>query len=84
MIVSSLLIYTAIFVPYKSCFLDSSNDYLYYLDMLIDVMFLIDIIVTFFSVTKMSDGQYITNRATIAKDYILGWFFIDVVTTFPF
>ena len=46
------LMYTAIFVPFKTSFMDEFILWIFYLDTFIDVCFFIDIILTFFSVYK--------------------------------
>jgi hyperpolarization activated cyclic nucleotide-gated potassium channel 2 len=75
-----LLIYTAIFLPFFVCFdVDTSQT----MDIVIDLSFMIDIIVTFFSSVKELD-RYIVDKKIIAKNYIKTWFFIDILTTFPF
>jgi len=79
-----LLIYTALYVPYKVCFVDSNTEFQFWLDTFIDTLFFIDIVVSFFAVTEDDFGQLETNRSVIIKNYLKGWFFIDLFTTIPF
>ena len=50
-----------------------------------DVMFLIDIIVTFFtSVNDERSCTEVVDRKQIAVLYLKGWFWIDSISIFPF
>lgn len=79
-----LLLYTAIWVPYKVCFTDKTSDAQFWWDCFVDLCFFIDIILTFFSAVE--DGsRIIDERGEIAMKYIKsGWFFTDTFTTIPF
>ena len=83
MVVMLLLIYTAIFVPIKVCFLESSSDVQFIIDLVVDFLFLTDIVLTFNTALEDQQGIYIVKRAKIAKAYCLGWFFIDFFTSIP-
>lgn len=79
-----LLLYTATYVPYKVCFEDGTSTLHLIWDTFIDMLFFIDIILTFFSATEDSQGHFETRIPKIAIKYIKSFFFIDLVTTFPF
>ena len=83
-VVMILLVYTATWVPIKVCFIDESTDFDFWLDSFIDLLFFIDIVVTFFTIVEDEYGQLETKRSVIAMTYIKGWFFIDLFTTIPF
>lgn len=83
MYVVFLLLYTAIFVPYKVCFVDDSTDFDFIFDMFVDASFFTDIILTFFSAVDDGKGNVITSKKEIAFRYLSGWFWIDLVTTIP-
>ena len=78
-----LLIYTALFVPYKVCFENKSSDAQFIFDCWVDTCFFIDIILTFFVATE-ENMEIETNKVTLAKNYFKGWFWIDLFTTIPF
>ena len=62
--VVTLLIYTALFVPFRVCFADGSTDGQFIFDCLVDVGFLIDIIMTFFTATQESaKDEIVTNKS---------------------
>ena len=79
------LVYTAIFVPYSACFEEGmSSDLQFIYDCWMDSCFLTDIVLTFFTAIRGKPGEYISDKSEIAKSYIKGWFFIDLLTSLPF
>ena len=52
-------------------------------DMFTDVVFIIDIILNFFSVEEDVNGEMIIDQKKIAITYIRTWFFIDLVASIP-
>ncbi len=57
-IIIILLFYTALFMPFKISFLeDEKESVTYYMDLIVDVLFGFDIIVTFLSAYEESDGS---------------------------
>ena len=52
------------------------------IDFLVNICFLIDIFVTLFSVIE-NNGKEIVSIYEIFKNYIRGWFFIDILTILP-
>lgn len=65
-IIIILLVYTAIFVPFKIAFiLDDGGDFVA-LDTTVDVLFAIDIIVNFLSAVEGKNGKLVTDHKTIA------------------
>ena len=55
-----------------------------YFNYVVDILFLIDIIVIFNSAVYDENLNIIHDRATIAKIYLQGWFFIDLIAIIPF
>ena len=82
-VVVFLLLYTALIVPFKVCFENTTTDPQFIFDCCVDFCFFIDIILTFFVATE-EKSVIETNKITLAKNYFKGWFFIDVFTTIPF
>ena len=55
------------------------------LDVLVDVIFLIDIVVGFLTeYTDVVSGDQIRNPKKIAKEYIKSTFFFDAISSLPF
>lgn len=80
-----LLLYTAIVVPYRTCFIEVTPTNWLVADSVIDALFAFDIFVNFNSSYMDEDqGLLIANRKVIAKSYLKGWFLIDLVACIPF
>lgn len=80
----ALLLYTAIYMPYRISFIDDDNTFQMVLDWSIDSLFFIDIIITFFSAYEEADGYIESNWKKIAITYVRSWFFLDLLACFPF
>ena len=51
---------------------------------MVDSFFFIDIILTFFTSVNDKHRVYqITDRSVIARKYLRGWFFVDVLSIMP-
>jgi hypothetical protein len=74
-----------------SCFtvpLDLAFQHMFAGDMMwfnyaIDVFFFMDIVVNFFSATQDDEYQIIDDRKIVVKQYMKGWFLIDIVAIIP-
>ena len=55
-----------------------------YINYTVDILFLIDIFVNFNLATYDEDFVVIEDRAKLAKNYLGGWFTIDVMSIIPF
>ena len=53
------------------------------IDLTIDLLFTIDIIINFFSAYLDNDGKLVTDQKKITKNYLTGWFLIDVIGILP-
>eukprot|EP00347_Sterkiella_histriomuscorum_P000844 403374301 len=53
-------------------------------DLIVDICFLIDSILTFFIPRTNTDGDYIFNRKLIAKRYLLTYFIVDNIANIPY
>ena len=82
-VVLGLLIYTIVVLPVRVSFA-GDNDTVNAFDIIIDVLFLLDIIVSFFSAYRLPDGTQVKSFYLISLNYVKSWFFIDVIATFPF
>jgi hypothetical protein len=85
MVVVILLIYTAIFVPYKVAFVEEPSKSDKVIDYLIDILFTIDIFVNFMSgYEDEEEGKVVKNIRLNALGYLKSWFFPDVLACIPF
>ena len=74
-----LLLYIAIFSPYKIAFIENEPRTIKIIDYIIDGLFLCDVIVNFFTPYSNNKEKLITNRKEIAPKYLRTWFFLDIV-----
>jgi len=56
---------------------------LFYLEIIIDILFLVDILLNF-NTGFYNKSTLILQRAKIAKDYLGQWFWIDLVSSMPY
>lgn len=81
------LLYTAIVLPFTLAFFwdlrQCENSPTLYIDMLVDVYFIFEIVLAFF-VGRQTRQGYLDNHRSIAKDYMLsGDFAFDIFTSLP-
>ena len=81
--IALLLFYTSTFFVYSVCFYPTLSKQQQNFDIFVDISFFVDIIVNFLSVTQDSHGIYEFNRKKLALNYIKSWFFLDILTIFP-
>ena len=85
-IAAVVLLYTAVITPYEVSFISSPTPGLFYTNRIVDVVFLADMTLQFFlafPVDNGSSGSYwVSDRPTIMRSYLTGWFGFDAFTTF--
>ncbi|XP_070800702.1 voltage-gated inwardly rectifying potassium channel KCNH2-like [Pituophis catenifer annectens] len=93
-----LVIYTAIFTPYSAAFLLNNKEGrdhpqvacsyscspLNVVDLIVDIMFIIDILINFRTTYVNTNEEVVSHPAKIAIHYFKGWFLIDMVAAIPF
>lgn len=79
-----LTMWTALYMPYRICFLENLSDLLFYIEIGTDCAFGLDILVQFNTGYYDSRNRYINKRKLIAKRYISTWFIIDFISCIPF
>ena len=88
MFVNYLLIYTCISTPLFISFHKSNSDVELtnweLVNVIVDIFFGIDIIVVFFSAFYDEDFIITENLKDIARNYIFGWFLLDLCAIIPF
>jgi hypothetical protein len=84
-IIMILLIYVATFLPIRTAFFDSDPPGLFEFELLIDVLFFIDVYVNFVTAYIDKNTGFLEVRPSkIAKNYIFSWFFLDITACIPF
>ncbi|VDP72509.1 unnamed protein product [Echinostoma caproni] len=77
--------YIAIMVPYNAAFsLDTDGKDLLICDIIVELLFIIDIILNFVTTFVSKSGQVVYHTRAIAINYLRGWFFLDLVAAIPF
>ncbi|XP_026151611.1 voltage-gated inwardly rectifying potassium channel KCNH7 isoform X2 [Mastacembelus armatus] len=91
-----LVIYTAILTPYSAAFLLNDQEDqkrrecgyscspLNVVDLIVDIMFIIDILINFRTTYVNQNEEVVSHPAKIAIHYFKGWFLIDMVAAIPF
>jgi hypothetical protein len=81
-----LCLYTAIAVPFRIGFqIDlCPEDSFWWLELLIDVIFVVDIVLNFRTGVEVDAGVISMNANDVAYAYLKGWFFIDLLSVLPF
>eukprot|EP00742_Colponemidia_sp_Colp-10_P004866 GILJ01005198.1.p1 GENE.GILJ01005198.1~~GILJ01005198.1.p1 ORF type:complete len:869 (+),score=110.14 GILJ01005198.1:173-2779(+) len=79
-----IIIYVMVEVPIRCCFFAESDSlpedgFNYF----VDVYFLVDVVVNFFTAFHDRDGVLVTRPRSIARAYLRSWFFIDFLTAIP-
>ena len=88
-IIAVLLLFTAIVTPYEVAFISTQYNALFYINRVVDFLFLVDIVFAFstgFQDQNIGTGTYVWNfdRKRVALRYLRGLFFIDLVSLVPF
>ncbi|ETV96450.1 hypothetical protein H310_10203 [Aphanomyces invadans] len=81
--VGTAIIYSTFMVPFRIGFDSDPPDDVFSLDMIFDIVFGLDILLTFRLAFHNSDRILISDGVTIATSYLKGWFFVDVLSTMP-
>ena len=76
--------YTISYLPYRVCFLDDNPVSLYYYELVMQIFFGIDIIVTFFTAYENENDVLIKSKYLIATNYLRSWFAVDLIACLPF
>ena len=77
-----ILIFTAFYLPIQVCF-DSNEATASGIDYALEVWFVTDLILNFFTGYENHNGFIETSNRKIAKKYLKSWFFFDFVACFP-
>ena len=77
------LFYTATYSPYRVAFYSDTTDFLLVFETGIDILFIMDLIITFLTPFERKDGSYESRPKKIASNYICGAFFIDFFASIP-
>lgn len=83
-LISVLLIYVLFVLSFELAFIKDSNLFFEISEYVTSVIFLVDIVVNFNLSFQHAKGHWVTSRCLIAQRYLKFWFWIDLVSSFPF
>jgi voltage-gated potassium channel Kch len=83
MMISVVLIFTAVTTPLRLAFSESDDSTWTAVNNIVDALFGLDIIICFFTAYEDNNEELVYNRKTIALTYIKSWFFIDLMSIVP-
>jgi hypothetical protein len=80
-----LLVFVAISTPIRLAFYDEDTTDWLIINIVTDFSFFVDLILTFFCPYKDEKTlKKVTDRKLIALRYLKTWFFMDMISIFPF
>lgn len=82
-IITLITLYTLIISPFRLAFNDLDFDLVNYFEMCMDCIFILDIVMQFFIPYYNAEEDLIKNKYLIAKNYLSGWFVLDVIASIP-
>ena len=77
-----LLLWTAIYIPYRLAFLDEVSLAVFIHECVCDSFFLLDIIINFFTAYSEKDDTIVVDHKKIACRYLKSWFSIDLIARY--
>lgn len=84
-IIAILVFYCSIMIPYRASMFDSKTSlYLIYEDVILGLLFLIDLIMNFFTSYIGKDKLKIEDLKMIVRTYLSSWFIYDFLSMIPF
>ena len=83
LLISIFIVLSAIITPYRMAFVDDNSVSWMVTELVLDFLFFIDIILTFFSAYFDKLDVLVDNRRKIACNYLKFWFIIDFVSIMP-
>lgn len=78
-----MFVYIIIILPYKIAFVEEGNKFFEVMDLLIDILFFMDILMSMLSAYYLN-GVLVEDLKTLATQYVKSWFWFDLFSTFPY
>src|SRR3990167_5178322 len=78
-----LLVYLLVYLPFRVAFVDEVDIIWYSIDKIIDIFFLGDLCLNFVT-PILINYEFVFDTKTITKEYLTGWFFLDLLGLIPF
>ena len=78
-----MIIFISITVPYRIPFEDQTPPEWLFTDIVMDTLFIIDVILNFFTAYEDDNGELISDHKKIVVAYLKSWFLIDFLSSIP-
>lgn len=80
-----LLVFVMFVTPFEVAYLTTSLNTLFFLNRIVDIFFISDMVLQFFLMYRDEEkGVLVKDQKQIIRQYIRGWFWIDLVAVLPF
>ena len=83
MFIMALILYSAETVPVRICFDSDPDGLLWCFEASMSVFFLGDVVLSFMTPFVNQNGQPMSDHVSIARNYLSGWFWVDVPSSVP-
>lgn len=84
MVILFFMLYTVSVLPYRVCFIETTDDGWSIFDDVMNGVFIGDLLLSFFFAYYDESNVLVTSNKYIAETYIKGWFFVDLLSVIPF
>ncbi len=81
--IAIILLYSAVVLPYRIAFVEDDSGAMTGLDIAFDLIFTIDILLSFFSAYVDNEDNVVKNRKKIVMNYLKTWFSVDLISVIP-
>ena len=78
-----LVLFVSVTTPARIAFTEEDNLEWTVIGLIVDVLFLVDLVLNFFSAYHDKELNLIDDRVKITKRYLRGWFFVDLISIVP-
>ena len=78
-----IIVEIALVVPYRIPFEDVTPPGWFYIDVITDFLFIIDVFLNFITAIENDNGEICTDRVKIIVSYMRSWFLIDLSSSIP-
>ena len=83
-LITLILLITCMITPYRLAFAGADPPFWLFVNIAVDLMFAIDIVLSFLTAYYTDEYELVDNRCKIAKNYLTSWFIIDFLAIIPF
>jgi len=85
LIILMCILYSAAVVPVRFCFAAEASPWSpwWIFEVALSLLFIVDMALTFLTALPGADGEWVTDRDAIARQYFSSWFWIDMPSSTP-